>query len=100
MDSRLRGNDGMGCGDDGCAKVFVRGEGRRGVSGTLSSFPWKRESRGDGWRGRLAWGRWIPAYAGMTGWDAGMTEGGHAVEGGRLAWDAVDSRLRGNDGLG
>ena len=31
------------------------------------------------------YGPWVPAFAGMTGWDAGMTEGGYRRgEGGRL----------------
>ena len=39
---------------------------------------------------------WIPAFAGMTGWCAGVTRDGLGP-----LWvpGAVDSRLRGNDGL-
>ena len=67
MDSRLRGNDegkdaGMMERDANPSVIPVKtGNQRgRGVGGTSEGV-------------RLAWGRWIPAYAGMTGRVAGMT---------------------------
>ena len=74
LDSRVRGNDGGG------------GGGNDGV-----------------WVGRYGGGCapvfWIPAFAGMTGWAAGMTGVGGSLRG-WLRSCVLDSRVRGNDGVG
>ena len=47
-----------------------------GVRKATPSFPRKRESRGgEGQNGRVSppYPTWIPAFAGMTEWEAGMT---------------------------
>ena len=65
MDSGFRRNDGGGGGNDGYAKVSVKGE-------EVNRLPWegcaKVSIKGEG-------GRWIPAFAGMTEGEGGMAGG-------------------------
>ena len=113
VDSHLRGNDGVGCGSDGDggdARSFdFAQDGRRGrrIGGSWGVTAGSLRVNGDGRAGdsrgndglgflgvAIGGGFSIPTCAGMTGLVAGLLRVGCG-----MVW-AVDSRLRGNDGMG